>query len=191
METHVANKAIAAFIALNVFGVCYLYSRAAPRDQFATIETARMAGALQDEGVMPTVDYVHLTDIGDKIDAFGEVSDEDLRWMLNAMRAPLHHDNQDAALLHMEVLVRLRRARRLTPAQRTRIYDAMFPLLSSSGKSGLDRCQAAKTLGMLGDKRAIPHLTPLLRDPPYCLIKKSNFGVLVASFKNLTLSLWF
>ncbi|BDI30108.1 hypothetical protein CCAX7_21590 [Capsulimonas corticalis] len=160
-----SRKAVGGVIfAVIVVGAIYLFADRKPACAAPTQETLELAKSSQEEGIMTSDDYLKLMDIRDKIDSIGVISNRDLAWAINLMKTPLVDGGQEAALLHMEVLSRLRRIKTFAPNQKDKIYNAALQILPSRWTSGLDEIEFAKTMKQLGAKRAIPYLIPFLSD---------------------------
>lgn len=122
----------------------------------------QLSNKLADSGVMNAQDFVKWEYITDAVVKTGKISESDLDWMLHIMHNPQTATN-DPQLVHGNVLGTLTHLRYIPKSQEEKIYAVAPPLLSSDKK--LDKLYSAKILASLHDKRAIPYLKPLLRDP--------------------------
>lgn len=125
-------------------------------------ERTKLANKLAESGVINAQDFVKWEFITDGVVKTGAISDNDLDWMLSIMHNPQTATN-DPQIVHGDVLGTLMHLKQMTEEQRNKIYVAALPLLSSGKK--LDKLYAARMMRKLGDKRAIPYLEPLLKDP--------------------------
>lgn len=120
-----------------------------------------LSSKLASAGVMDAPDFVKWQYLTDNVVRTGTISDGDLDWMLHIMDNPQTATN-DPQIVHGNVLGTLTHLKQIPKSQEDKIYNAAIPLLSSDKK--LDKLYSAKILGKLQDKRAIPHLKPLLKD---------------------------
>lgn len=125
-------------------------------------ERILLSNKVVDSGVMNAQDFVKWEYITDDVVKTGEISDSNLDWVLHIMHNPQTATN-DPQLVHGNVLGTLTHLKHIPKSQEEKIYTAALPLLSSDKK--LDKLYSAKTLAKLQDKRAIPYLKPLLKDP--------------------------
>ena len=88
------------------------------------------------------------------------LSDGELDWALGLLKNP---DTKQPGLLHYAVMSMIMLPHNTTAAQSGKIRAAVLPLLTSP--IGLDRNGAVEVLGSLKDKRSIPSMLPLLKDP--------------------------
>ena len=150
---------ITLIIAIGV--TCYFVMK---RDQANDLLQHRisLSNKVASSGVMNAQDFVKWEYLTDNVVKTGTISDGDLGWMLQIMRNPQTATN-DPQLVHGNVLGTLTHLKRIPKSQEEKIYTAALPLLSSAKK--LDKLYSEKILAKLQDKRAIPYLKPLLKDP--------------------------
>lgn len=134
------------------------------RDQATDLLQHRinLSNELASAGVMSAPDFVHWQYLTDAVVKTGTISDSDLDWMLHIMDNPQTATN-DPQIVHGDVLGTLTHLNQIPKSQEEKIYTAAFPLLSSDKK--LDKLYSEKIFAKLQDKRVIPYLKPLLKDP--------------------------
>ena len=127
---------------------------------------AQVARANAQAHITPYNDTIKLHQIQDNVYASGVISDADLDFVLNLIKHP--EDTRTAYLGDVSCLVALYSLKNPSPSQQDRILQTVIPLMTTdmpNDEYGLDKAFSAHLVGIIRDKKAIPYLIPLLRDP--------------------------
>lgn len=109
-------------------------------------------------------DWERLGRIETGVGRTGRLSDGDLAWLTRLMAAAPPVPNAANEDIRRDYVMRVfREVRSPPPAQEEAMYRAVLPLLSSA--SFRQRAVAARVMGSLGDRRSVPALRLLQRDP--------------------------
>lgn len=93
----------------------------------------------------------------------GRISDADLDWVLHLAQTPGTGSLIYTQLRHSDSLIALKKLRFFEPGQKEKIYSVASPLLSSGNVN--EKAGAMAAIRAIKDKRAVPAVTALLKDP--------------------------
>ena len=152
-----------------------LQSPPAPTPATVYLSDAQKGDLYQQQGVIAKQDYLHLVRIQDGINQTQKVSDEDMAFIVRELNSlPVQNTSKTAAQAQHLVLDHTyaspgHKPKRLTPSQRSRLYNAILPYTSSSDQ--WVQVDASLALAGTRDPRAIPILKHMAQSSPYSVVR--------------------
>lgn len=136
---------------------------------------AQQGALYQQQGIMAKQDYLRLVKIQDGIDRTQKVSDGDVAFIARELNSlPVQNTAKNAVQAQHLVLDHTyaspgHKPKRLTPSQRSRLYNAILPYTSSSDQ--WVQVDASLALAGTRDPRAIPVLKHMAQSSQYSVVR--------------------
>lgn len=146
-----------------------------------------MAHHQEAEGILPATEQMHIFAIRDKVTASHSISDEDLNWVLDKLKAN-SAPGKLQALARADLLepISALEGASVPASQKDRIFKAVVPMLSKDPPFDglLDKTRASNVMRSINDKRAIPYLVPLLSSPDEQVREHAQHALTVIGYKS-------
>ncbi len=150
-------------VALNVLMLIgYVARRAYTNHQKSAVIEQRYAKAGQSfasAGILTEQEWATFCNISDHVKNAKEFSDDDLDWVINAIRRSLQDITLKGVTRRQMLAMQFVGAQKRTPVQQEKLF-ALAATLVGTG-TDTDKSSAALIFARLADKRSIPYLLPL------------------------------
>lgn len=162
-EGQMKSNLIKWLVALNLLVLAgYVSKRTYTNHQKNAVVEQRYAKAGQSfarAGILTEQEWATFCNISDHLKNAKEFSDDDLEWVVAAVRSSLQDNTPKGVARRASLTLCVFAAQKRTPVQQDKLFDLATALVGTG--TDTDKGSAAFIFARIADKRSIPYLLPL------------------------------
>lgn len=177
------KRVLIGLLVLNVLGFtvyAFLRSNIDAQKTKKDLELRATAAKMEQSKIMPAEEYSKLVSIGDRANSSGEISEDDLNYLVQSLEETRSEVGKPA-YVHLHVLADMACVKKFKPGQQDRILKASMPFLSS--KDPMDQRGAIEVLKSQRYPGAVAEVLPLLNSPKENIRKTARDYLALVGYK--------